>query len=94
VRIKAASRVNLDLTIEISPHQDFMFSEILASATAKITEFFSKLGIGETPHFSQIIEVAFDQNTKAVEIKSQIPKIGRDEILILNSLKILKASNA
>lgn len=93
VRIKAASRVNLDLTLGISPRQDFMFSEVLTSATAKITEFFSKLEIGETPHFSAIIEAAFDENAKAVEIKSQIPKIGRDEILILNNLRILKASD-
>lgn len=93
VRIKAASRVNLDLTLGISPRQDFMFSEVLTSATVKITEFFSKLEIGETPHFSAIIEVAFDENARAVEIKSQIPKIGRDEILVLNNLRILKASD-
>ncbi|MGP1484896.1 MAG: baseplate J/gp47 family protein [Campylobacter sp.] len=92
VRIKPANRVNLDLEIQITPSQDFMFSEILTNVDLQIKDFFSKIQIGINPHFSQIIEVAFNENVKAVEIKTQLPKIDKDSILILKSLKIIKAN--
>ena len=91
--IKEANKINFDLEIEIKLIQDFMFAEVLRDATQKIKEYFGSLEIGFTPHFSKIIEIAFDENTKAVEVKSQIPNIDRDSILILQNLQILKASN-
>lgn len=93
VRIKEANKINLDLVIEIAPKQNFMFNEILANADLRIKEFFSTLKINETPHISQIIEVAFDENTASVEVKTQIPAADRDSIIVLNSLQINKANH-
>ena len=94
VRIKEANKVSLDLVIEIAPKQNFMFNEILANADLRIKEFFSTLKINETPHISQIIEVAFDENTASVEVKTPIPAADRDSIIVLNSLQINKANHA
>lgn len=94
VRIKEANKVTLDLVIEIAPKQNFMFNEILANADLRIKEFFSTLKINETPHISQIIEVAFDENTASVEVKTPIPPADRDSIIVLNSLQINKANHA
>ena len=91
IMIKEANKINFDLEIEIKLIQDFMFAEVLRDATQKIKEYFGSLEIGFTPHFSKIIEIAFDENTKAVEVKSQIPNIDRDSILILQNLQISKA---
>ena len=91
VRIKGVTQIKVDLVIEIKLLQDFMFSEVLKNATARLKEYFDSLEIGFTPHFSKIIEIAFDENTKAVEVKSQIPNIDRDSILILQNLQISKA---
>lgn len=91
IMIKEANKINFDLKIEIKLIQDFMFAEVLRDATRKIKEYFGSLEIGFTPHFSKIIEIAFDENTKAVEVKSQIPNIDRDSILILQKLQISKA---
>nr|DAS13657.1 MAG TPA: baseplate assembly protein [Caudoviricetes sp.] len=92
VRIKEVTQIKVDLVIEIKLLQDFMFSEVLKNATARLKEYFGSLEIGFTPHFSKIIEIAFDENTKAVEVKSQIPNIDRDSILILQNLQISKAN--
>lgn len=92
VRIKGVTQIKVDLVIEIKLLQDFMFSEVLKNATARLKEYFGSLEIGFTPHFSKIIEIAFDENTKAVEVKSQIPNIDRDSILILQNLQISKAN--
>lgn len=92
VRIKEVTQIKVDLVIEIKLLQDFMFSEVLKNATARLKEYFDSLEIGFTPHFSKIIEIAFDENTKAVEVKSQIPNIDRDSILILQNLQISKAN--
>lgn len=92
VRIKGVTQIKVDLVIEIKLLQDFMFSEVLKNATARLKEYFDSLEIGFTPHFSKIIEIAFDENTKAVEVKSQIPNIDRDSILILQNLQISKAN--
>ena len=94
VRIKEANKINLDLVIEIAPKQNFMFNEILANADFRLKEFFSTLKINETPHISQIIEVAFDENTASVEVKTPIPAADRDSIIVLNSLQINKANHA
>ena len=92
VRIKGVTQIKVDLVIEIKLLQDFMFSEVLKNATARLKEYFDSLEIGFTPHFSKIIEIAFDENIKAVEVKSQIPNIDRDSILILQNLQISKAN--
>lgn len=92
VRIKGVTQIKVDLVIEIKLLQDFMFSEVLKNATARLKEYFDSLEIGFTPHFSKIIEIAFDENTKAVEVKSQIPNIDRGSILILQNLQISKAN--
>lgn len=92
VRIKGVTQIKVDLVIEIKLLQDFMFSEVLKNATARLKEYFDSLEIGFTPHFSKIIEIAFDENTKAVEVKSQIPNIDQDSILILQNLQISKAN--
>jgi baseplate J-like protein len=94
VRIKEANKINLDLVIEIAPKQNFMFNEILANADFRLKEFFNTLKINETPHISQLIEVAFDENTASVEVKTPIPTADRDSIIILNSLQINKANHA
>ena len=94
VRIKEANKVSLDLVIEITPKQNFMFNEILANADFRLKEFFNTLKINETPHISQLIEVAFDENTASVEVKTPIPTADRDSIIILNSLQINKADYA
>ncbi|MGG7049049.1 MULTISPECIES: baseplate J/gp47 family protein [unclassified Campylobacter] len=94
VRIKEARKISVDLNIEVTPMADFMFSEILANANAKLKELFSTLQIAQTLHQSKIIDVAFDENVRAVEVKSQIPTVNRDEILVLNSLIITKANHA
>ncbi|WP_298035593.1 baseplate J/gp47 family protein [uncultured Campylobacter sp.] len=94
VRIKEANKINLDLVIEIAPKQNFMFNEILANADFRLKEFFNTLKINETPHISQLIEVAFDENTASVEVKTPIPVADRDSIIILNSLQINKANHA
>lgn len=94
VRIKEANKVSLDLVIEIAPKQNFMFNEILANADFRLKEFFNTLKINETPHISQLIEVAFDENTASVEVKTPIPTADRDSIIILNSLQINKANHA
>lgn len=94
VRIAPAKQILLDLKIEVRPSANYMFSQILSAADAKIREYFSALDIGFTPHFSKIIEIAFDENCAAVEVKNAIPSVDRDSILTLNSLEILKASDA
>ncbi|OCS02693.1 baseplate J/gp47 family protein [Campylobacter fetus] len=94
IEIKPATKINLNLNIEITLNQDFMFAEVLKNATLKLNEYFSSLEIGFTPHSSKIIEVAFDENVKSVEIKTSIPAIDRDSILILENLQITKALNA
>ena len=71
-----------------------MFNEILANADFRLKEFFNTLKINETPHISQLIEVAFDENTASVEVKTPIPTADRDSIIILNSLQINKANHA
>ncbi|ALV24555.1 phage baseplate assembly protein J, putative [Campylobacter iguaniorum] len=93
-RIKPATKINLNLNIEITLNQDFMFAEVLKNATLKLNEYFNSLEIGFTPHSSKLIEVAFDENVKSVEIKTSIPAIDRDSILILENLQISKANNA
>ncbi|WP_033915820.1 baseplate J/gp47 family protein [Campylobacter sputorum] len=93
IEIKPANRIKLDLNIEITLFKDFMFSEVLTNATKKLNEYFDTLDIGFTPHSSKLIDVAFDENVKSVEVKTQIPLIDRDSILILNSLTITKAQN-
>ncbi|ALV64653.1 baseplate J/gp47 family protein [Campylobacter fetus] len=94
VLIKPAAKINLNLNIEITLNQDYMFAEVLKNATLKLNEYFNSLDIGFTPHSSKIIEVAFDENVKSVEIKTSIPAIDRDSILILENLQITKALNA
>lgn len=94
VRIAPAKQILLDLKIEVRPSANYMFSQILSAADAKIREYFSALDIGVTSHFSKIIEIAFNENCEAVEVKSAIPSVDRDSILTLNSLEILKASDA
>ncbi|QCD44456.1 baseplate J/gp47 family protein [Campylobacter mucosalis] len=93
VRIKPANILNLDLTLKITPKQDFMFSQIITDATKQITEFFNSLTIEQTPHVSQIIDVAFTQDVKAVEVMSNIPTSDRDSIIRLNHLNIIKGDN-
>lgn len=92
VSIKQATKINIDLVIEVSPKADYLFNEILSNADIKIKEFFSTLQIGENLHQSKIIDIAFNQDIKAVEVKTPMPSIAKDEILILNSLKITKAT--
>ncbi len=94
VRIAPAKQILLDLKIEVRPSANYMFSQILSAADVNIREYFSALDIGVTPHFSKIIEIAFDENCEAVEVKSAIPGVDRDSILMLNSLEISKASDA
>ncbi|CUU72203.1 baseplate J/gp47 family protein [Campylobacter hyointestinalis] len=94
VLIKPATKINLNLNIEITLNQDFMFSEVLKNATSKIKDYFGSLEIGFTPHVSKIIDIAFDENVRSVEIKSQIPNINQDSILILENLQITKVLNA
>ena len=93
VRIKEAKKINLDLKIEISLVKDFMFAEVVKNIDARMKEYFSSVDIGFTPHLSKLIEIAFDENTQAVDIKTQIPNVDKDSVLILKSLQILKASN-
>lgn len=94
VLIKPATKINLNLNIEIALNQDFMFVEVLKNATSKLKEYFNSLDIGFTPHSSKLIEIAFDENVKSVEIKTEIPNVDRDSILILENLQITKALNA
>ena len=81
VLMKEATQIKFDLVIEVR----------LKHADEKLREYFANIGIGFTPHFSQLIEIAFDENTRAVEIKTPIPNSNRDSLIILNSLQILKA---
>ncbi|MGH1601710.1 baseplate J/gp47 family protein [Campylobacter majalis] len=92
VHIKQATKIKLDLVIEVSPKFEYLFNEILSNADAKIKEFFNTLQIGESLHQSKIIDVAFNQDVNAVLVQTSIPPIAKDEILILNSLKITKAT--
>lgn len=94
VRLKPAQKINIDLTIEIKVLQEFMFAEVVKNIDFRVKEFFKTLEISDNPHVSKLIEVAFDENTKSVEIKTTIPQADRDSILILNSLQISKASDA
>lgn len=91
VLMKEATQIKFDLVIEVRLKQDYMFAEVLKNADEKLREYFANIGIGFTPHFSQLIEIAFDENTRAVEIKTPIPNSNRDSLIILNSLQILKA---
>lgn len=93
VRIKEAKKINLDLKIEISLVKDFMFAGVVKNIDARMKEYFNSVDIGFTPHLSKLIETAFDENTQAVDIKTQIPNVDKDSVLILKSLQILKASN-
>lgn len=93
VLMKEAMQIEFDLVIEVRLRQDYMFAEVLKNADQKLRDYFANIDIGFTPHFSQIIEIAFDENTIAVEIKSEIPQSNRDSILILNSLQILKKAD-
>ena len=70
-----------------------MFAEVVKNIDARMKEYFSSVDIGFTPHLSKLIEIAFDENTQAVDIKTQIPNVDKDSVLILKSLQILKASN-
>ncbi|OPA77252.1 phage baseplate protein [Campylobacter pinnipediorum subsp. pinnipediorum] len=94
VKIKPATKISLDLTIQVKVTQDFMFNEVVKNIDFRIREFFKTLEIAQTPHTSKLIEVAFDDNTRAIEISTQIPKADRDSILILNDLQITKANYA
>lgn len=91
ILMKEATQIKFDLIIEVRLKQDYMFAEVLKNADEKIREYFANIEIGFTPHFSQLIEIAFDENTHAVEIKTPIPNSDRDSLIVLNSLQILKA---
>lgn len=90
--IKEANKVLVDLRVKISLKERVFFAEALKNADSEIKTLFSELEIGENLHSSRIVDRAFfnDKNIKAIEILSQIPTITRDDILVLNSLEILK----
>lgn len=94
VRIKPANKISLDLVLSVELLKDFMFSEVIKNVDFRVREFFKTLEISQNPHSSKIIDVAFDENIKSLEVASQIPSVDKDSILILNSLQILKADNA
>ncbi|MGP1579402.1 MAG: baseplate J/gp47 family protein [Wolinella sp.] len=88
VRIKKAQAIPLKLHIKIAPTKDYLFSEILKEASAKIKQYFESLEIGESPHQSKIIELSMNEQTRSAEIISTIPAVQKDQMLILESLKI------
>lgn len=95
ISLKPVNVVKFDLNISIEVENELLLSEAITNAYNAIKKYFNALNISENVHESKVIDIAFqnDENILKVFVNSTIPKISRDDILVLNKLKITKALN-
>ena len=95
ISLKPVNLIKFDLNITIEVKNELLLSEAITNAYNAIKKYFNALKISENVHESKVIDIAFqnDENILKVFVNSTIPKISRDDILVLNELKITKALN-
>lgn len=94
--LKEAIKINVDLVVKVDLKNVLELPNIIQTGTKLTHELFNDLQIGQSLHKSKIIDTIFNNNKNilSVEVTSDVPNAGADDILILNSIAISKVDNA